>query len=142
MTIGLAVRRHHMNQDNRFPSPDGAIDVLVIGEINPDVIITGPTVVPVFGQVETLVDRVGLHLGSSSVITACGAARLGLRTAFAGAVGDDLFGRYMLSTMTEMGLDTSGCVIDPSQPTGVSVVLSERDDRATLTAPGVMASYR
>ncbi|MGW5573395.1 carbohydrate kinase family protein [Nocardia thailandica] len=127
------------------PSRDdrvAAVDLLVVGEINPDVIVSGENVEPVFGQVETLVDDVTLTPGSSSVLTACGAARLGLRTAFAGAVGGDLFGRYMLDEMARRGIDTSACVTDPDRPTGVSVLLHRGADRAILTVRGVMADYR
>lgn len=48
-------------------------DLLVAGEINPDLILTG-NVVPEFGQVEKLVDSAALTIGSSSAIFACGAA--------------------------------------------------------------------
>ena len=66
-------------------------DLLVVGEINPDLILRGD-VTPAFGQVEKLVDDATLTIGSSSVIFACGAARLSMRVAFAGVVGDDVFG--------------------------------------------------
>jgi sugar/nucleoside kinase (ribokinase family) len=118
------------------------MDLLVVGEVNPDVVVTDPDLTPAFGQVETLVRDVRLCPGSSSVITACGAARLGLRTAFVGVVGDDLFGRYMLASMEERGIDTSDCIVDTTQPTGVSIVLSRGDDRATLTALGTIGAFQ
>jgi sugar/nucleoside kinase (ribokinase family) len=60
-------------------------DVLVLGEINVDLILSAEQIAPVFGQ-ERLVDDMALAMGSSSVIFACGAARLGLRVAFVGVV--------------------------------------------------------
>jgi sugar/nucleoside kinase (ribokinase family) len=114
-------------------------DLLVVGEINADLILRGPDVVPEFGQVEKVVDSGLLALGSSAVITACGAARLGLRTAFAGVVGDDALGRFMLDGMRERGIDVGGCIVDPSVATGVSVILEDAAaarGRAILTAPG------
>ncbi|NCF67014.1 MAG: carbohydrate kinase [Chloroflexi bacterium] len=113
-----------------------AFDILVIGEINPDLILRGNDVVPAFGQAEKLVDEARLTIGSSSVIMACGAARLGLRVAFIGLVGDDEFGRFMLNAMEEKGLDTSACIVDEQLQTGMSVILSGPDDRAILTYPG------
>jgi sugar/nucleoside kinase (ribokinase family) len=71
-----------------------SFDLLVAGEINPDLILTGD-VVPAFRQTEKLVDSATLTIGSSSAIFACGAARLGLKIAFVGVCGDDLFGRFM-----------------------------------------------
>ena len=73
-------------------------DILVAGEINPDLILSG-NVVPEFGQVEKLIDGATLAIGSSSAIFACGAARLGLKVAFIGVCGDDVFGRFMLDEM-------------------------------------------
>jgi len=99
-------------------------DVLVAGEINPDLILTDPNLEPQFGQVEVLVENANLTVGSSSVIFACGAARLGLKVAFIGVVGDDLFGRYMLDEMEERGIDISSVIVDPDQKTGFSQAAS------------------
>jgi len=67
-----------------------AFNILVAGEINPDLILSGACV-PEFGQVEKLVDSASLTIGSSSAIIACGAARLGLKEAFTGICGADIF---------------------------------------------------
>ncbi|MRR31941.1 carbohydrate kinase, partial [bacterium] len=56
---------------------DRKFDLLVAGEINPDLVLSG-NVLPEFGQVEKIVDSAVLTIGSSSAIFACGAARLGL----------------------------------------------------------------
>ena len=117
-------------------------DLLVIGEINPDLIVRGQDVVPEFGQAEKLVEEARLTIGSSSVITACGAARLGLKVAFMGLVGEDEFGRFMLDAMQERGIDTSACIVDPMLATGMSVILSGPEDRAILTYPGTMPLLR
>lgn len=117
-------------------------DLLVAGELNPDIIVAGPNVTPVFGQAETVVDAIRLEIGSSSAIVACGAARLGLRTAFVGVVGDDAFGRFMLGALGERGIDTAACRVDPSVPTGATAVLSRGSDRAILTAIGAIDRLR
>jgi sugar/nucleoside kinase (ribokinase family) len=121
------------------------LDLLVVGEINADLLVTGPDVEPAFGQVEKLVSRAVLAAGSSSVITACAAARMGLRTAFAGIVGDDALGRFMLDAMRDRGIDVRGCIVDPVRATGISIVLVEESGergRAILTAPGAMTALR
>ena len=117
-------------------------DLLVIGEINPDLIVSGHDVIPEFGQAEKLVEDARLTIGSSSVITACGAARLGLTVAFIGLVGDDELGRFMLEAMKGHGIDISACVVDPATTTGISVILSGPDDRAILTYPGTIPLLR
>lgn len=117
-------------------------DLLVVGEINPDLVLSGPDVTPVFGQVEKLVEHATLTIGSSSVITACGAIRLGLRVAFIGLVGDDEFGRFMLDKMRRQGIDISGCRVEPAVATGIGIILSQPHDRAILTYPGTIPLLR
>lgn len=116
-------------------------DVLVVGELNADLILSGD-VTPAFGQVERLVDDATLTIGSSSAIAACGMARLGLRVAFAGLVGDDEFGRFMLEALRSRGVDVSAVRVDPSVKTGLTVILSRGEDRAILTYPGSIAALR
>jgi sugar/nucleoside kinase (ribokinase family) len=127
------------------PAPNGTglaatrdLDLLVMGEINPDIVVAAVDPRPVFGQVERVVDAIRITIGSSSAIFAAGAARLGLRTGFFGTVGDDTFGRFMLTAMAERGIDVSACVVDAARPTGASVILAGPHDRAILTAVGTI----
>jgi sugar/nucleoside kinase (ribokinase family) len=116
-------------------------DVLVAGEINPDLILTG-NVLPEFGQVEKLIDSYTLAIGSSSAIFACGAARLGLKVAFIGVCGDDIFGRFMLAEMQKRNVDTSHVIIRGDSKTGLSVILNREADRSILTCLGAMADLQ
>ena len=118
------------------------IDLLVVGELNADIVVTDPDPVPAFGQAERLVDDVRLTLGSSSAITACGAARLGLRVAFVGVVGDDALGRFVLDALAARGVDAAACRVVPRRRTGASVILGNGTDRAILTAIGTIADTR
>ncbi|WP_320777361.1 carbohydrate kinase family protein [Streptomyces sp. CRN 30] len=115
-------------------------DLLVVGDANPDVVV-GPLDAPLtFGQHEQLVPGGALTLGGSAAIMACGAARLGLRVAFAGRVGDDDAGRYVRDTLAARGVDTRALVLDPGLPTPLTVILTRDDDRAIVTAPGTLAA--
>ena len=120
--------------------PDTDLDLLVLGDCNPDLILRGAAVEPAFGQAERLVDSADLTIGGSGAITACGAARLGLRTAIAGVLGNDEFGRFMVRELHERGVETSGLVVDSGARTGLSVILSRDQDRAILTFPGAIAA--
>jgi sugar/nucleoside kinase (ribokinase family) len=123
-------------------TPKHTFDILVAGEINPDLILSG-NVVPVFGQVEQLVDSADLVIGSSSAIFACGAARLGLKVGFVGVCGADVFGRFMLDSLSQRGVDITGVISDPNRPTGLSVILyPPGGERAILTHPGAMNCLR
>lgn len=116
-------------------------DILVAGEINPDLILRGD-VAPEFGQVEKLVDSASLSIGSSSAIFACGAARLGLKVAIIGVCGDDLFGQFMLDAMKARTVDVSNVIRVPEGQTGLSVILNRGNDRAILTHSGLIDALR
>jgi len=125
----------------RKPFSDKPFDLVVVGEINPDLILSGD-VTPAFGQVEQMVEDAALTIGSSSAIFACGAARLGLRVAFVGKTGDDPFGQFMRQQLADRGVDIAGIVVDPAIRTGLSVILSRGVDRAILTYSGSIAALR
>ena len=116
------------------------IDLLVLGDCNPDLLVAVGDDAPRFGQGETFVDAGRLQVGGSAAIAACAAARLGLATAMVGAVGDDLFGRFMLDELAAREVDARGCPVLPGVDTGLTVALVRGDDRAILTAPGAIAA--
>ncbi len=121
-------------------APPADIDVLVVGEINPDIVVSDPDPVPVFNEVERVIESVHMTVGSSSAIFACGAARLDLRVAYFGVVGDDAFGRFMLDALRSRGVDTSACLVDPARRTGSTVILTSGRDRAILTEMGAIGA--
>jgi len=102
----------------------------------------GSDVVPEFGQVEKYVGTIRLTVGGSSAISACGLARLGLRVAHGGVVGDDILGRAVLEALRDRGVDASTVSIDPVIPTGATVHLGTGEDRAMLTATGTIDRLR
>ncbi|MFI0960205.1 carbohydrate kinase family protein [Streptomyces sp. NPDC021080] len=118
-----------------------SFDLLVVGDANPDVVV-GPLRGPLeFGQREQLVEHAGLVLGGSAAIMACGAARLGLRVAFAGRVGDDPAGSFVREALAARGVDVDCLVTDPVRPTPLTtVVMAEDGDRAVLTAQGCLTA--
>jgi sugar/nucleoside kinase (ribokinase family) len=111
----------------------------ILGDCNPDLVLFGD-VVPTFGQVEKLVDRAEFTIGGSGSIAAVGASKLGLEVALFSVVGDDAFGRFMLESLDASGIDVRGCVTHPRDGTGITVVLTQGEDRAILTFPGTIAS--
>jgi ribokinase len=113
-----------------------ALDVLAVGDLNPDLLVTGD-VTPRFGQAEQDVSAL-LTLGGSAAIFAAGAARLGLRTAIAATVGDDDLGRATRAMLAERDVDVGAVAVDPRRPTGLSINLQRDDDRAILTDRGAI----
>ena len=112
------------------------LDVLAVGDLNPDLIVTGD-VTPRFGQAEQDVSA-HLTLGGSAGIFAVGATRLGLRTALVATVGDDDLGLATRAMLVDRGVDASLVAVDPSRPTGLSIHLQRGDDRAILTERGAI----
>src|SRR5215470_5895708 len=113
--------------------------LVVIGDANPDLVLTGSELTPEFGQVEKLAERADLVLGGSAAITAAAAARLGTPTSLVAVVGSDPMGDFVLAEVAAAGADVAAVIRSPG-PTGVTVVLSRGDDRAILTAPGMIDS--
>lgn len=112
-------------------------DVLVVGELNVDLILDRLTTAPEVGK-ETLARGMTLALGSSSAIFASNLCCLGLRVAFLGKVGTDLFGSFVVERLHASGVDTSLLLAAPEHATGATVVLNQGEDRAMVTHPGAM----
>ena len=114
------------------------LDLLVVGDVNPDVIVRGAPRELAFGQAEQLAAGADLGLGGSAAITACGAARLGLSTAIVGAVGDDAAGRLALDELARRGVDTSSVRVVQEQASGLTVHVLSGGDRAMITSRGTL----
>jgi sugar/nucleoside kinase (ribokinase family) len=129
-----------VSADSPAASAGRDLDLIVIGDCNPDVVVTGDDVTPIFGQRERLVDTMSLLIGGSATITAVAAARLGLRVALVAAIGDDPAGQMMLALLGREGVQTDAVAIRPGLATGMTTVLSAGADRAILTALGAITT--
>jgi sugar/nucleoside kinase (ribokinase family) len=111
--------------------------VLVIGELNIDLVLSGLAGPPRFGG-EILAQDMRMVLGSASAIFASGVARLGHPVGFISKVGSDQFGSFCLQELQRNGIST-GLIQTSSLPTGATVVLSTKEDRALITNLGAIA---
>lgn len=116
-----------------------ALDVVAVGELNPDLILDGLQGQPQMGR-EVLADRCTFTLGSSTALCAANLAALGLRVGIVGKVGADLFGAFVLEELRARGIEVSRVLRDPGVRTGVTVSLAAPADRAMVTFPGAMAA--
>ena len=119
--------------------PGNVKPVLVIGELNVDLILSGCPHVPAFGT-EVTVDGFAMTLGSASAICAVGLARLGHPVSFVGKVGADSWGEYCVQCLRSAGVDVRGVTCDAGVQTGVTVALTGPADRALITFPGATAA--
>lgn len=116
----------------------GFADVLAVGELNPDLILTGLSApAPALG-VEQIYRAERLTLGSSTAISCVLMQRLGLRCALASVIGDDDYGQFCLRVLAHEGVDIRLVRVDPAEKTGVTMSLSYRTDRLLLTRLGSM----
>lgn len=130
------------NTGSNTASDERVLDVVTVGDMFVDLIVSGGDVVPRFGQVEQLVGDYALEMGGSCNIFACQAAKLGLRTAVLGRVGDDDFGRLIVQRLAECGVNTGGILADAGLKAGLGIALCTPDDRAILTYMGLIADLR
>jgi sugar/nucleoside kinase (ribokinase family) len=115
--------------------------VLVVGELNVDLIVSGLPSLPELGQ-ELVCTGLLRVLGSSSAIFSRALAGLGARVGFMGKVGDDENGRFMVDQLRELNIDTSEVIVDPGTQTGITISLTYPGEKAQITYPGSIADYR
>jgi sugar/nucleoside kinase (ribokinase family) len=121
-----------MNEsESMFPA------VLVVGELNVDIVLSGLASPPVLGK-EVLAQEMRIVLGSASAIFASGVARLGHPVGFVSKIGEDDFGRFCRDELLRAGISTDRLLLS-SQPTGTTIVLSTPADRALVTHLGSIA---
>lgn len=114
--------------------------ILVIGELNVDLIVSGLPSLPALGR-ELTCTGFSRALGSSSAIFSRALAGLGAQVDYMGKVGDDDNGRFMLAQLQGVGIGTQGVIIDPAVQTGVTISLTYPDEKAQVTYLGSIADY-
>ena len=109
--------------------------VIVVGSVNADLVVTTEHLP---GPGETVIGgRFAQHHGGKGGNQAVAAARLGAETFFIGAVGDDAFGGAARAALEAEGIDVSGLLTLPGEPTGVAlIVVDEAGENAIAVAGG------
>lgn len=106
-------------------------DVCCVGHMCTDILIKPVSRLPERGKLET-VDSVVLKTGGCAMNTAIGLAKLGMKTAMVGKVGDDGFGDFMRVTLNEEGVFTDGLLRQPGGMTSASVVTIDEEGERTI----------
>lgn len=112
--------------------------VAVLGSANADLVVSVPER-PGAGET-VLGSDVRILPGGKGANTAVAAARLGARTAFIGAVGDDAHGVLLRESLTTNGVDVSGLrTVD--RPTGAAfITVTDDGENAIVVSPGANAA--
>lgn len=114
------------------------LDVSVVGEINPDLILYG---VPedLKPEREFLVQGFRLTLGSSSAIFAHNLSVLGTRVGMVSKIGRDEFGKLAIGWLSSSGVDITRIrQAGMGSATGLTVILTHPGQRFILTYPGTI----
>lgn len=114
-------------------------DVITVGELNVDLIFNEIEGFPEIGK-EKLAGSLTNTLGSSSAIFASNLSSLGPSVSFIGKIGKDSFGKKVLSSLNENGVDTGLIITDSNLATGVTVALNYGEERAMITHQGAMTN--
>lgn len=110
------------------------IEVIGLGALNMDHLYQ---VERILNDGEAIVNDFTLSPGGSAANTIYGLARLGVKTGFTGAIGDDAEGRMMLEDFARVGVDTSQIKIKSGEKTGSALCLSDKlNSRSIYVMPG------
>lgn len=110
-------------------------DVVTIGDVNIDIVVEGCDGKPEYGR-EMYVRDIVSDVGGGAAICALGTASLGLKTGLCGALGDDMYSRYLLSLLEKYFVKTEFVKIIPQKKAGISIALFGEKDRSFITYTG------
>ncbi|MGW9629671.1 carbohydrate kinase family protein [Agromyces sp. NPDC055520] len=111
---------------------DDVVDVLLTGPVFFDLIFTGLNAAPRPGT-EVHADQLVASPGGVANL-AVATARLGLGTALAATLGDDVYGRWCWEFLGDReGIDLGRSRLVPNWPTPVTVSIASGDDRSMVT---------
>lgn len=103
------------------------VPVVSAGVIVADHLCTPISHVPAPGEL-VIADDLVLNIGGGAANVAVDLARLGVRSAICGKVGDDAFGQFARDVLSSNGIDTQALRIDPDRPTSQTLIVNVRDE--------------
>jgi len=115
--------------------------VIIIGDVNIDIILSGMRSAPALGK-EILADSSVMKLGGSAANVAAMLAMNGCPVRLFGCVGNDSNGRYLINSLKEFRVDTDTICIADNEPTGITVSLSYPHERMYISHLGTVASTK
>jgi len=106
------------------------MSIFILGSYAKALVMTADRI-PLAG--ETLIGRDFRQTwGGKGSDMAVQAARLGASVAYAGVVGDDVFGREFIELMQQEGVDIRALTISPELPTGAGLIIKDQQARNVI----------
>ncbi|MDX2032622.1 MAG: carbohydrate kinase family protein [Blastocatellia bacterium] len=112
-------------------------DCITVGDLFIDIVMSGFASLPRLGE-EAFAEELRREVGGGAAITACGLARLGAQTSALALVGQS-DGEWAIARLRSCGVRTDLTRFHLSEPTGLTVAVSTREDRAFFTYAGANA---
>ena len=117
------------------------IDVACIGILVADVIAKPVDKVPGAGLLER-VDSIETFSGGCAMNAGIDMAKIGIKTALIGKIGNDSFGVFLKNELIKYGVDVAGVAVDEKTQTSASVVLSSTNgERSFLHCVGANGTF-
>lgn len=108
--------------------------IVVVGSINMD-LVSQTERIPQPG--ETVIGSAfQLHSGGKGANQAVAVARLGYPSILLGVLGDDIFGRQLLSTLNDLGVDTEHVGSTAGSSGTASIVVDAHGENTIIVTPG------
>lgn len=112
------------------------LDLLCVGLTTLDVVGRPITEIPA-DEGGRLIEQIACAPAGTAAGAACVAARLGLKTGLAGAIGNDLTGKFVRFALEDGGVDTKLLKTLDGVPTSTTILpIDHQGRRPTLHAPG------
>jgi ribokinase len=110
-------------------------DVMVVGDLFQELVMSGFASWPARAGEELFAERFCREIGGGAAITACGLAKLGAKVGVVGVVGET-DGQWLTDRLESRGVNTSAVQRSSREPTAVTVSISCATDRTFLTYMG------
>lgn len=107
------------------------VDVTCLGILVADVVGIPVDALPERGKL-SLVKRMELHTGGCANNTGTDLAKIGIKTAVLGKVGNDGFGDFLVNTLEHEGVNCAGVVRDAKEATSATMVMVHSDGERTF----------
>ena len=120
---------------------DNMKKILCVGDLCADIFSSPFDRLPLQGEL-ILTEEIAVYPGGNALNTAIALKRLGQSVAIAGSVGDDPFGKMLLSQLKLLGLDVQGVHREPKGQTATTFIFRIKgEDRRFIHALGVAAEF-
>jgi aminoimidazole riboside kinase len=115
------------------------VDVLGIGDALVDLSTYSNILPPRGGNIWSTAVR--LTPGGTTANVAANLATLGIHSGFAGSVGEDPYGQYIISEFEKAGVDIGGIAVKPDSYTGIVLAIIDDNGERTFICCGKGASH-